>query len=372
LSINRKRVAIIIYDMNWRGGTQRMAARLGSSLLDEYDVRIVTCEANSREPAFKDDRLTYHTFAIDRAGGRLGTIAWIIKLILAVRQYCHREKIDFAISMWYDLAVPMAIALWKTSTTKIAWEHIEYGHASKKWRLLRRLFYPHLDEVVCLTEADLDSYKAINKNTTVIRNFVPDKGVVNQAGKKKIILSVGHFEWRKGHDRLLWEIKEVLQRHPDWELRLIGGGDLGLSDDRYVDHLSGLLMALGIGKQVNILPATNHIDDHFAQASIYAMASRREGLPMVLLEAKMAGLPIVAFDCPSGPAEIIRHEKDGFLVKEGSGLFGQYLERLIGDADMRQNFALAARGDAEERFARQTIEQQWHLLLSKLGHSQRG
>src|SRR4029078_10899412 len=95
---------------------------------------------------------------------------------------------------------------------------------------------------------------------------------------------------------------------PDWRWTVIGSGEL-----------SGSLMAQvkELHLENNLFlhpPASQDLKSFYLSASIYVMLSRSECLPMVLLEAASYGLPAVAFDCPTGPAEIIQTGRDGWIV----------------------------------------------------------
>ncbi|MFP3471003.1 glycosyltransferase, partial [Micrococcus sp. SIMBA_144] len=76
------------------------------------------------------------------------------------------------------------------------------------------------------------------------------------------------------------------------------------------------------------------------KSSIYALSSRFEGFGMVIVEAMQCGVPVVSFDCPKGPGEIIKHNEDGILVEDGNiEAFADSLIRLIEDKDLREKFS---------------------------------
>jgi glycosyltransferase involved in cell wall biosynthesis len=103
-----------------------------------------------------------------------------------------------------------------------------------------------------------------------------------------------------------------------------------------------------------------------AAASIYVLSSRFEGLPMVLLEAMSAGLPAVAFDCPTGPAQILTHGKSGLLVPEQdvSALAAGICE-LIEDPARRRAMGAAALADAA-RYSIDAVARRWEELFLEL------
>ena len=99
-----------------------------------------------------------------------------------------------------------------------------------------------------------------------------------------------------------WEI--VSQKHPDWHLNIYGKGTLREQLQQQIDrqHLTSSISLCG---------KTSNITEKYAQHSIYVMSSRAEGLGLVLLEAAACGLPLISYDCPSGPGEIIENGVKG-------------------------------------------------------------
>ncbi|WP_336375925.1 glycosyltransferase [Aeromonas caviae] len=101
----------------------------------------------------------------------------------------------------------------------------------------------------------------------------------------------------------------------------------------------------------------------YANASILAMTSHYEGLPLVLIESKSFGLPAVAFDCKTGPREIISEGVDGFLVLDGDmEAYKEKLVYLMNSDDARRNMQLAALS-AAERYSPEIIVKQWMRLI---------
>ncbi|MEI7423470.1 MAG: glycosyltransferase family 4 protein [Prolixibacteraceae bacterium] len=198
--------------------------------------------------------------------------------------------------------------------------HSQY-HASRHiWKFLRWLLYPRLDLLVSLTQKDLPRLKKHNPQVRVIPNpltFYPEQPAEL---KNKIILAVGRIDFLKGYDLMLEVFERFCRTNPDWHLRIIGDGPLKAEIERIAEKK-------GLSDRFTIFPASNNIEKEYLEASIFLMTSRSEGLPMVLLEAQACGLPIIAFDCETGPAEIIHHynssdpipkSSDGFVIRPSS------------------------------------------------------
>ena len=111
---------------------------------------------------------------------------------------------------------------------------------------------------------------------------------------------------------------------------------------------------------------TRHLDAKLAEASVFALSSRFEGFGMVLVEAMSHGVPVVSFDCPRGPGEIIDEGVDGLLVPEGDveALSAALLE-LVEDPERRRAMGEAA-ARAAERFGVAPVAERWEALLARL------
>lgn len=359
---HRPRLAVLLNDMNSSGGIQRVAVNLVRELSERYDARLLSVEP-LHKPVFHDPDLQLTSLnCVRRARGRLPYLAEMTSIGFALRRYVREQRIEIVLAIWYDFACITALAL-PDSVIKIGCEHIAYEEAPRFWRAMRRLSYPRLDVVVGLTEADRPALAQLARNVRVIPNAAPLPSPSAHTQREKILLCVGHLITRKGLDRLLWALQKPLQDHPDWRLVFVGGGERGHTDWGYLDYLATLLKLLQLEGRVIIHPATQRIESWYRRASIYVMGSRQEGLPMVLIEAKSFGLPVVSFDCPTGPREIVRHGIDGFLIQDDDYAFGEAVNALITDSQLWQRMSAAAVEDIGARFSVATVSQQWFDLI---------
>jgi glycosyltransferase involved in cell wall biosynthesis len=108
------------------------------------------------------------------------------------------------------------------------------------------------------------------------------------------------------------------------------------------------------------------LNEELAQSSLYVMSSRREGFPMVLLEAMGVGLPVVSFDCPTGPRDIVREGVDGHVVPDGDAdALAAAMSALMADGDRRKAFGAAA-VEGAARYDIAEIAGRWEALLEEL------
>ena len=180
---------------------------------------------------------------------------------------------------------------------------------SKIWmnNLIRNL--KQLDRFIVLTNEDKQNWTELD-NVSVIPNFVTSVSMDKSDCNLKRVIAVGRYSWQKGLDMLInaWQI--VYKSHPEWLLDIYGDGDS--------DAYQTIADNLGLSSVVRCNPAIRDIHKEYIRSSIFVLSSRYEGLPLVLIEAMGAGLPVVAFSCPCGPKDLIVEGHNGLLVENGN------------------------------------------------------
>ena len=145
----------------------------------------------------------------------------------------------------------------------------------------------------------------------------------------------------------------------DWRLIIAGDGE---DKQLLLDKIKMLNL-----KNVELLPSTPHVNELYDQSSIYVMTSRFEGFPMVLLEAKASGLPIVAYDCDTGPSELIINHDDGFLIPfDDNNTFTCKLALLMNDDDLRESMSIMSLKNAEKYKIEVAIGDKWKRLIESI------
>ncbi len=226
-----------------------------------------------------------------------------------------------------------------------------------KW-LLMRLLAPSFSKFIVLTKGNVQEWKSL-KNIQIIPNplsFFPNQS--SRLQNKKVI-AVGKQGYQKGYDLLLQSWKLVHEQHPDWELEIYG-----TIAAEY--KLQELAYELGIGNIVHFYPPVKDIQTKYLDASIYAMSSRFEGFGMVLIEAMACGVPCISFNCPHGPADVITHGEDGFLIENGNiKQMADAIIHLIQDESLRIKMGTEAKQNVQ-RFLPENIMYQWDALFKSL------
>ncbi len=223
--------------------------------------------------------------------------------------------------------------------------------------------YPRLDAVVVLTEGDAAAYRTLLDGACrveVVPNALPH-GIPLRRSRlsQPVAVSAGSLIRRKGFDLLVDAWAPIADEHPEWRLRVHGVGD-------QADELAARVDHLGLTSTVSFPGFARDLAGELDAASLFVLPSRREGMPMVLIEAMAAGLPVVAFDCPTGPADLLDGGRFGVLVPAGDvAALADGIRRVVSDEEERRRLADAAAARARD-FDPQETASRWESLFAGL------
>ncbi|AZT84525.1 glycosyltransferase family 4 protein [Marinobacter sp. NP-4(2019)] len=254
----------------------------------------------------------------------------------------------------------------------VNWEHFnaEIDLGLKSRNFARRLAVWLSDKIVVLSDKDKQCWKTYLKcpDDKVIRIYNLNPVSVNANARSKDdtslqrrVLAAGRLTYQKGFDLLIkaWSSLPEEQRE-GWNLRICGEGN-----DRPI--LERLIEKFGLGKEVQLVGQISDIKSEYEGADLFVLSSRFEGFGLVVLEALSFGVPVVSFDCPAGPSEIIENEVDGVLVpSEDIERLSDAIASIINDEHKRLLMARAALRDRPQ-FSREVVGAQWISLLESLG-----
>jgi len=306
-----KKIAIIVFDITKRAGTERAVCNLANLLTEskKYSISIISIYSTLGEASYNiNNNIKIYHLGLPLYKNKIARLRLYGLLFKKAKTIFNENNIDIVIGTTHG--INCGLFLFGKIVKKVACEHLNYLAAPISSRIVRRIIYSFLDAVVVLTASDAKNY-LFHKNVKLIPNslsFIPDK---QSKLLNKRILAVGRLTYQKGFDLLINTISIIKNECNGWELVIIGSGE-------EEDRLKIKIKDLNLEDIIKIFPPTDNIMQEYLKASVFVLSSRFEGLPMVMLEAQSCGLPIVGFDCPEGPAEIIHHNEDGLLVKNGN------------------------------------------------------
>ena len=383
----RPHVAILIVHGYGMGGTVRTVFNQAAQLSRDHQVEILSQFREREEPFFAVPPGVTLTPLDDRTN--TARPAWPSRV---VRSWCsrlpsllvHEADVTFArCTLWTDVqlvrrlraqrggilmatrpSLNLLIArLAAPGVITVGQDHMNFHQYRREIAEVMHREYRRLDALTVLTQGDLGDYTATlaGSSTRVVR--IPNAVSPLTGGladpTSRIVVAAGRLTNQKGFDRLIPAFEQVVREHPEWTLRIYGSGP-------HRARLEKIIRDRDLYNNVRLMGRANSMGEELAKASIYAMSSRFEGFPMVLLEAMSKRLAVVSFDCPRGPSDLITPGTDGLLVPEGDvdGL-ARALLRLVEDEELRRRFGAAALRTAG-RYDAEAVGRQWGELLADL------
>lgn len=360
------------------GGMERILANKANYLVEEgYDVSIVTTDQRGL-PSFFTFSPKIHHYDLDinytKNNGK-GILSKIFQY--PQKKWKHRKTLtNLLVHLKADIVVSLfdhdASFLWKIKdgSKKVLEIHfsrfkrLQYGRTGiwkrvNDWRSKNDYYIAtKYDRFVVLTQED-KSYWGNLSNIMVIPNansFVP-KLKADVLQKKAI--AIGRYDYQKGFDNLIMAWHKVNKVHPEWVLRIFGKGPLE-------EELQQLINNLNLKSVISLCKPVLDIEKEYLQSAMVLMTSHYEGLPMALLEGQACGLPLISYACKCGPKDIIKQNKNGFLVEEGNiDVFAQRVLELIEEPDKRIQMGLES-ARFSEKFSEKQIMYKWLELFQNL------
>ena len=354
----KKNICFLVGDISQSGGTERVTTLIASNLVEfsKYEISILSL-VKGKKPFFDlHNNISVHSLYNQKISFKSNFLGAVWK----IRKFIQENKIDTLVvvdSISCIFTVPALIGL---NINHICWEHfnfknnngLKYRETARKWAA------KYCDYVVTLTSKDKKFWQegldTINAKLMHIANPTTyEKTFPSACLDSKIVLAVGRLTKVKGFDLLLQTWQKICESNKTWTLYIVGGGP-------EEESLKQLACDLGIESQVVFTGMTTDVTPYYEKSSLFCLSSRNEGLPMVLLEAQSYGLPIVTFDCDTGPSDLVQHNVNGFLVEpEDITSMQFYLEKAMNLNDSEYQMMVKKSLDNVKNFGIQNIVNEW-------------
>ncbi len=359
------RIALFINRLH-SGGAERVMTSLANAWAARgHEITLLTI---ANEPVFYPLATGVRVRALDLCGESGTTVNAVLlnaRRIWGLRKQLLEANPDIFISFMHCCNVLAILANLRTGVPTIVCEHNDPSQCrvGRMWSTLRVLTYPLADAVTFLTENVLQRWRWLGNASVMPNPVVVEKtttGILrNWPQAPRRILAVGRLTAQKGFDRLISAFAQISQAYPEWSLTILGEGA-----DR--PQLERRIRELDLENRVNMPGTVTNPFDWMAEADFLVMSSRYEGFPCVVGEAMACGLPVVSFDCDSGPRDIIRHGVDGLLVEPNDvDALAAAMARLMADDRQRESMARRA-PEVLDRFSLSTVLHRWDRLFARV------
>lgn len=362
-----KRIVLVIGGLGG-GGAERVLVDFANYLISVgRDVALLTIMSGGEEVYELDGRVTRLRVDIRRDSKNLAEAAIReVRGLRQVRSIILRFRPDVVVSFIDLVNVRSVAALMLSSVPVVVSERTHPGHANlgRLWSFLRRLSYLKAAAVVVQTRDGADWIRTniggkrlhVIPNAVRLTAFDPVKFDMTQP---KSIVGLGRLSREKGFDMLIRAFALSGVAAMGWRLVIAGDGPARA-------ELEALAEDMGLASQISLPGYVKDAAALLRGAEIFALSSRFEGFPNALIEAMQLGRPVVSFDCPSGPRDLVVDGDNGILLPpQDVGALAEAIRSLAADPATRARLGAAAMA-VNERFSPQRVYGMWLDLIDSL------
>lgn len=376
-----KKITILALHLGY-GGIENCISNLANSLVDDYEVNIVSTYKLYEKPVFKlNDKIKIKYLMTDlkpnkqelkQSLKKLKLITFFKELkksfkILKLKKNLMIEVIkncdsDVIIST-RDIHNNWLSKYGRDKTLKIGWEH-NHHHNNKRYINKVTKSVLGLDYFVLVSKDLTKFYSEKLKDKKVKCVYIPNSINFFPQEKAKLetenLISIGRLSHEKGYLDLIDIFKELHQKYPDSKLNIIGDGpDRKKIEKKIRDNkLEDYIILHGFQEK-------EYINKYLEKSSVYIMTSYTESFGLVLLEAFAYGIPCVAYSSAEGANEIISDNWDGYLIKDRdkNKMIKRICELL---SNRNRRLIMGANGIKKaQEFNTQKTKQKWIEIINR-------
>jgi GalNAc-alpha-(1->4)-GalNAc-alpha-(1->3)-diNAcBac-PP-undecaprenol alpha-1,4-N-acetyl-D-galactosaminyltransferase len=341
------------------GGAERVLSLLANDWINHgHDITIAVNDINAVFYPI-DSQIKLIDIGIHNKDSSNGFTANIERIKKIKQTITHLDP-DVVISFMTAMNIKVTIASKLAKKPVLISERASFDALeSRAWRILRRIIYPFSSTLIAQTAQAVKSYD-FHSNVKIIENPLTLQSKHLNLQREKIFLSVGTLYSCKGFDMLI-EAFSNLTNLEDWKLVILGEGE-----DR--KKLESQIEKSDLSKRVSLPGTVSDVEYHYKKASIFVLPSRTEGFPNALCESMAYGCASIAFDCLTGPSEIIHHPQNGILVEaENIHKLSQAMQELADNPERRKAMSKDSVKLAD-RLSIDTISNKWFEAIESAIH----
>lgn len=358
------KLCFFIDDITHTGGIERVTSNLVHQFSKDQrniDVEIVSQYKSSNRIWYPFGNCIIKYLSDKNFDAKPHSISRIVTMlgnINAVRQYFKKHSYDFIIAQ----SLPNVFALFMAGVDMskvIATEHVYYNYYNSIIKKIRIFIYKKCYKVAVLTSEDKKCYdRYFDKTHTVL---IPNPVIVPEYFEShlnnKVAIAMGRIQYQKGFDTLVDVFAMVHQKHPDWKVHIYGDGN-------YRNYIEEYIKERNMNDIVVLKGRTDDVASVMRNASFFILSSRFEGFGMVIAEAMSQGLPVVSFDCPTGPSDMVKSNFNGLLVEnQNKKALAEAICYMIEHPNERKKMGRNAI-ETSKQFAGNIISKKWYSVFN--------
>ncbi len=361
-------ICFLLYDFSQMGGAERAIAKLVNELVSRHNITVISVFNKKEVLPYDVDQRVSIIKIIDGAGHILRNINYISG---RVRQVIKQENIECLFSV--DVATAL-IGVLGTRFTKAKLVMCDRSSCYNEdmYSMLNLRVYAWLgihfcDKYQVMTEEGkkgcLEKYCVRQEKIVVIPNWLDESAIKNneyEHSNNKII-TVGRATPEKNYEVLVQIAKRIKPYCKGWQWHIWGN-----FENEYGMTLLNLIKKEKLDNFLICKGVSDRIYDIYEEYSFFVMTSRFEGMPNVLLEARGSKLPVLAFDCKTGPSELIQDGVNGYLIPLNNvDMMCERIEELIANSDLANSFSENWH-IGMERYSKTEVLQKWNDLIEDM------
>lgn len=340
--MTKTKIAFVISSLS-SGGAERVVSTLSNHLIQHYEVYIIIM---ANKPVFysldENVRVLFCKESLKPSKSMFDAIKLNYSLYKAIVALIKKHEIELCIGFMTPNNILATLASKRCKIPVIISErnnpYEEDKYISNLWKILRRFTYPKADKLVVQTERIRTFYKSfikVNQLETIPNPINPNFKQQPNTKKENIVLNVASLSEQKGQDMLIRAF--AMTKSNDWRLLIVGEGQKRVELQNLIDDLKINDNVLLVGRQTDVV-------SYYTKSKIFAFSSLYEGFPNALQEAMFFGLACISTDCPTGPAEMIENDCNGFLIDvHGESQMTEKLKVLMDNENLRHSFGSKAK-----------------------------
>lgn len=310
-------ILFVVNNVQGKGGVERVLKDIANNLsLDSaYNITIISILSDRQNE-------NIHTYNKDIKILHFNKKKIISKsFFAALKEEMFKKHYDYIVSCSSTITTVAFFVniLNKTKSKIIGWEHSQYNNTTKPKKIIRHIIYPFIYRVISQTNNDTTYYSKMLCKAQTIPNPLGIKIKEISNLKNRRCIAIGRLEKEKGFETLIKIVSDNKEKFNGWRIDIFGEGSLNGS-------LNAFIRELKLEEIISIHGFKSNISDEIVDSSILISTSFTESFSMVLVEGMACGVPVISFDCPSGPREIIDDGKNGFLIQNFNE--SEYMKKL--------------------------------------------